>query len=123
MLSLNKGRNVPDVERFTGQAFKTAGAEFEVIDSKTMDVLVPYGDEAKRIIEEMDCALRDERCRELLRKSQKYAVGIYDAQKRELSENHAIRQLAAGAFALEERFYDPDMGVVMEGGERELLVF
>lgn len=129
LLSLNSERfNMSGIPKnnslFLWQSFKTAGSLFQVIDNKTQDVIVPYNDEARDIIEELDKDfLTHERCNELLRKAQKFSVGVYEAQNRKLAENHALRQLKSGAFALENRFYDKDCGVIIDGNEHEFLLY
>ena len=107
--------------RFSAQAFRTAGSLFEVIDSKTQDILVPFNDDAKRLIEELDGELLPEQCRERLRLAQKYTVSVYHLKK--LDEIGAVRKLVSGVVALEPRFYDADCGVVTEGAEQEVLIF
>lgn len=128
LLSLNKNHfkmaGEPKTIQFCSQAFKTAGNLFEVIDSKTQDVIAPYNDEARNIINELDDErVSPERCRTLLRKAQKYAVSVYDGQNRKLHENHAVRELSSHVFALEDRFYDANFGVVTEGAEQETLIY
>ncbi|MBR1554711.1 MAG: CRISPR-associated helicase/endonuclease Cas3, partial [Oscillospiraceae bacterium] len=134
LLSLNKNRfkmykqrfkpeKIHKIERLTCQAFKTAGSLFEVIDTHTQNVIVPYNDDAKEIIEELDREISPERCRELLRKAQKYTVGIYKDKSKKLYENHALHPLSCGADALEYGFYDSECGIITENAEHELLIF
>lgn len=127
LLSLNTNRfhgsGLPKKDQFRYQAFKTAGGLFEVIDSKTRDVIVPFNDEARELIEELDRELTPKRCNELLRKAQKFSVSVYDFQNKKLLENHALRSLKAGVLALEKRFYDLDCGVIFEGGGLDFLNF
>ena len=125
MLSLNtnhyKMSGLPKDRQFSVQAFKSAGSLFEVIDSRTQDILVPWNDEAKALISELECDQTPDRYCELLRKAQKYTVGVYNIRK--LDEVGAVRRLACGVSVLDGRFYDADCGVVTEGAEQELLVF
>ena len=107
--------------QFSAQAFKTAGILFEVIDSRTQDIIVPFNDDAKQLIEELDGDLSPEQCREHLRRAQKYTVSIYNLRK--LDEIGAVRKLLSGVIALEPRFYDADCGIVTEGAEQEVLIF
>ena len=107
--------------QFSAQAFKTAGILFEVIDSRTQDILVPFNDDAKQLIDELDGDLSPEQCREHLRRAQKYTVSIYNLRK--LDEIGAVRKLLSGVIALEPRFYDADCGIVTEGAEQEVLIF
>ena len=128
LLSVNQGRcNMAGIPKKSSpllwQAFKTAGTLFKVIDNNTKDVIVPYNEEACELIEELDEELTPGRCNELLRKAQKFSVSIYAGQNAKLSENNALRELRAGALALDKRFYDEECGVTTEGAELELLVF
>ena len=125
LLSLNakhfKMSGLPKDRQFSVQAFKTAGSFFEVIDSRTQDLLVPWNDEAKALISELECDQTPDRYCELLRKAQKYTVSVYNLRK--LDEVGAVRTLDCGVSVLDGRFYDADCGVVTEGAEQELLVF
>lgn len=102
------------------QAFKTAGNAFQVIDSNTVDVIVPYNDEAKQLIKELDTEHTPEALRKLLRKAQKYTVGIYQGTNRKLAENHAICILQSGVLALDAAFYHSALGVIAEDVHWEL---
>ena len=125
LLSLNtnhfKMAGLPKDRQFSVQAFKTAGSLFEVIDSRTQDILVPWNDEARMLISALEQAQTPEQCRALLRKAQQYSVGVYNLRK--LDESGAVRTLPCGVTVLDARFYDKDCGVVTEGAEQELLVF
>lgn len=107
----------PKEIQYSCQAFSTAGELFEVIDNKTQDIVVPYNDEAKELIAKLDMC--DIPSGDLLRKAQKYTVGLYKTDA--LEERNAIRKLKSGVLALEERFYDEDCGVTTEGKAQELL--
>lgn len=125
LLSLNKDwyHMVPPgtLSPYFVQAFKTAGSAFQVIDSDTVDVIVPYHDEAKAIIKELDTEHDPKAWMELLRKAQKYTVGIYQGTNRKLTENHAIRRLQSGVPALDETFYHSELGVIIEDAYQKLL--
>lgn len=108
---------------FSVQAFRTAGGLFEVIDNRTQPILVPYNEDAQDIINELDTQISSERCRELLRKAQKYTVNLYNGQNQKLQESHAVRPLLCGAFALEKNFYDANCGVITAGAEQEVLIY
>ena len=111
----------PKPSRFLVQAFKTAGSLFEVIDSKTVDVIVPFNEEAKQIIAELEKDQTPSGDKELLRKAQKYIVGVYNSKR--LLENGAVRPIQGGVLVLNENWYDPECGVITEGAEQEILVF
>ena len=116
-LPIEQKRNM----QFSVQAFRTAGSLFEVIDSRTQDILVPFNEEAKSYIAALNEALPPERCHELLRWAQKYTVSVYNLKK--LDEIGAVYRLASGVIALDARFYDKDRGIVTEGAEQEVLIF
>lgn len=126
LLSLNKDwyHMVPPktLSPYCVQAFKTAGSAFQVIDSNTVDVIVPYHDEAKTIIKELDTEHDPKAWKTLLRKAQKYTVGIYQGTNQKLAENHAIRILQSGVLALDEASYHSELGVITEDSYHELLM-
>lgn len=124
LLSLNEDRyNIsPKTSgRFSSQAFRTAGMLFEVIDSRTADVIVPYNDDAEKLIDSLRNGTAD--IGKTLRIAQKYTVGIYGNAERKLGENNGIYRLECGAVILEKRFYDDVFGVKLEGAEQENLIF
>ncbi len=100
------------------QAFKTAGDLFEVIDSKTKSVVVPYNDQAKEIIAELESDITPGETAELLRKAQKYTVSIYVGTECALKEKGALH-----VNILDGRFYSQEFGVTLEGAEREVLIY
>ena len=123
-----KRTKMPKIDKFTCQAFKTAGSLFEVIDTHTQDVIVPYNDDAKKIIEELDSEISPERCRELLRKAQRYTVSIYKDKSKKLYENHALRSFCykdeiCKIKVIDSDFYDAECGIITENAEHELLIF
>ncbi len=114
--------------QFCGQAFKTAGNLFEVIESRTTDVIVPYNEDAEKLIAALSSELDPKAVMKLLRQAQKYAVSIYDGAKRQLDQEDAIHTLYCGheqscpVQVLDKRFYHADYGITLEGGEHEVLL-
>lgn len=130
LLALNEHRTKTRLPylKFCGQAFKTAGRLFEVIDSRTTNVIVPYDVDADKLIADL-CEAKDPReTVRLLRKAQKYTVSIYAGTERMLSDEGAVQEVACGGNAnltvrvLDSRFYDDSYGITAEGGMREVLV-
>lgn len=124
LLSLNKDRyeiSPKTSGKFSSQAFKTAGTIFDVIDSCTTDVIVPYNDDAEKLIDSLRNGTAD--IGKTFRTAQKYMVGIYSNAERKLGENNGIYRLECGAVILEKRFYDDVFGVKLEGAEQENLIF
>ncbi len=123
----NKSLNLTDYNdgcnKYHAQAFKTAGDNFRIIDENTVDIIVPYDDSAMEIISALNSDIPFYEIKELLRKSQKYMVGVYRQMHVKLSEMDALYQLKCGAIALRSEYYNPELGVVMDGSQMELLCF
>ena len=105
------------------QAFKTAGTLFEVIDSHTENVIVPYNDEAESFISRLNDDLTPQEAAEILRKAQKYTVSVYMGTKKALEDNGAIHITKNNIIVLDNRFYNSEFGITTEGAERETLMF
>lgn len=125
LLSTNKGKAEahdlkPDMLL---QAFKTAGNIFEVIDSHTESVIVPYNDEAKLFIGKLNDDLTPKEAAEILRKAQKYTVSVYMGTKKALEDNDAIQITKNNIIVLNKRFYNSEFGITTEGAERETLMY
>lgn len=110
--------------KYSAQAFKTAGEIFEVIDSETVSIVVPYNSEAEELISRLDCDIRSPyEAAQLMRKAQKYTVGVYDGFKKQLCEAGAVIQLKSGALGLKKEFYDKDIGITLNGSAPEAIIF
>ena len=127
LLSMNRYRRSLKMDRnggfYTGQAFQTAGEKFHVINDKSVSVIVPYNEEAKEIISSLRSELSGDELVKTLRKAQKYTVGLYEQAEKKLMEEHALEMLACGVHVLEERYYDRDSGILLEGKPMDLLMF
>ena len=109
---------------YKAQAFATAGKKFEVISNNTLSVIVPYTDEAKYIIERLNCDIDYDEEKGLLRKAQKYIVSIYSNTEQKLESENGIYELNhKGIFAAEDRFYNRELGLTTEPAEQEFLSF
>lgn len=102
-------------ERYVlGQSFKTAGDAFKVFDDDTVDVLVPYDDEAKETVADL-CSQRAEYdyafVKETLAKAQRYTVKLFRYQFEKLWEEGLIYFDKRQNFAiLHETCYDAQTG-------------
>ena len=106
------------------QSFKKAGTLFEVIDSHTESVIVPYDDEAESLISRLDDDLTPKEAAEILRKAQKYIVSVYMGTKKALEEKGAIHITKNNnIIVLDKRFYNSEFGITTEGAERETLMY
>lgn len=93
------------------QSFRTANGEFQVIDSSTRGVVVPYKD-GKEIITELCGAFALEKQGKLLKLAQRYSVNLFDHQLRKLLEAGAIHEAheEVGIYYLDERYYSEEFG-------------
>ena len=95
------------------QAFQTAGEKFEVIsDNYKVGVVVPYEPEINRLLEELEQSSTETENKKVLRKLQKYTVGISEARKSKLG--NAIYENSTGVLVLSDGYYDRKVGVVDE---------
>ena len=125
LLSLNKNNWEirKKTDRCLSQAFKTAGQLFKVIDSNTENVLVPYNDEAEKMISELESELTPWESASLLRRAQKYTVSVYMGTKQALISEGAVELNKNGVLVLDKRFYSSEFGVTTEGADQEILIF
>lgn len=118
---LGKG-NRSKYDKFSLQAFATAGKAFHVIEDAGESVIVPYDEDAGQMIRDLNGDLEFGQMQKLLRSVQKYTVSVYAGDKRKLAEAGALCPLHCGALALEENFYDKTaLGLLTEGQERPFL--
>ncbi len=114
--------------RFCGQAFQKAGRLFEVIDSNTSAVIVPYDAEAKKLIADLGSEQDPKYIIELLRKAQQYSVNVYAGTQYHLEHEAAIYEMKCGKQTdctvkiLQEHFYEKNFGLTTECGLHEVLV-
>ena len=95
------------------QAFQTAGQEFEVIsDNYKVSVVVPYEMEAEQLLEKLSQARLEVEKKKILRKLQRYTVGISETRKGKLG--NAIYENSEGIRILSDGYYDKKVGVVDE---------
>ena len=95
------------------QAFQTAGEKFEVIsDNYKVGVVVPYEPEINQLLEELEQSSTETEKKNVLRKLQKYTVGISEARKGKLG--NAIYENSEGVLVLSDGYYDRKVGVVNE---------
>lgn len=97
------------------QAFKTAGSEYEVISNDyKVSVIVPYNEETQALLDKLSQDyLGLEEQKKILRKLQRYIVGISAAKKENL--NNAIYGICNGeVLVLCDGYYDKEVGVIDE---------
>lgn len=98
------------------QSFATVEKHFNVIDSPTTSLLVPYNEEAKEIISDLNGELEIKEMGEILKKAQQFIVNVYKHELDQLSEENNIDFLMHGnIFSLKEIAYREDIGIDLEG--------
>lgn len=127
LLSLNKAFSQGKGDWKSSQAFKTAGDNFRMIDNNTIAVIVPYNEEAMRIIEELNGETTISQALELQRKAQQYTVNVYDYTFKKLAENDALNEIKVRQdekvciYALKKEFYNNATGLSTEGKPQEAM--
>ena len=112
--------DTPCVEMFMlNQAFKLAGSRFEVFDSSTRDVIVPYGGGAE-LIEELTAQIHPTPAflADWSRRARPYSVAVYEWQLKALG--NAVTE-HFGAAVLADGFYDENTGLVIRSGTSDFL--
>ncbi|NPV56067.1 MAG: CRISPR-associated helicase Cas3' [Anaerolineae bacterium] len=119
LLSLNT-LSVGNYQRVTGtlprmlfkQSFLSAAKSFYVIDAPTRGVIVPYGDEGRKIISDLCGKFEIERQRELLKRAQRYTVNLFSHEFKAMRDYGAIHEVKkdAGIFHLDPQYYNNDTG-------------
>ncbi len=104
------------------QAFRQAGAVFQVFEENTTDVIVPYGEGGELILEL--CGGRAERdllyMQSLLEKAKPYTVALYQYQIDRLEAEHGLIPLSGGALGLDGH-YSEETGFSMEASDLDFL--
>ena len=99
-----------DKNLFCVAAFKTAGEKFELIDSKSIDIVVPYK-KGRDYIAILNGKNMDKK-KEVLPLLQRYTVNIYEDQYKTLEAEGAIYAIEFGnIMILDEAYYDEVVGV------------
>ena len=107
------------------QAFRIAGAKFEVFDGETTDVIVPYGEGRQIILElgQIDPQRDLAKLYALLERAKAYTVSLYSWQRSKLEkEAHALIPKCGGSIlVLQEGYYDENTGLVSEAGRMDYM--
>ena len=98
--------------------FKTAAERFKLIDNNTVPVIIPYNEEARQLIEELQYTLYPATT---LRKLQLYTVNIYEREFENLQSKGVIETYHEKYEVLSNQsFYDEQTGLILpadDGGE------
>jgi CRISPR-associated endonuclease/helicase Cas3 len=106
------------------QSFQSAAKSFQVIDSVTRGVVVPY-EEGETIIADLCGAYELEKQYKLLKRAQRYSVNLYAHEFDKLFKIGAIKEVqpGAGIYHLDEQFYNDEFGWSDESvGDMKVLI-
>lgn len=113
--SVVERRNENLARHILQQSFKTAGDVFQVFEDNTVDVIVPYNDIAKEIINEVrnvNLSFDLNKLQEIITRVKPYTVQIYDYQRNSLETNGLLEFDTSKHFLLlKEEGYDDKLGV------------
>lgn len=96
------------------QAFRDAGRAFEVIDSHTEAVLVPYGDGKELIVEFNDIQFDKQQIGKKINAAQQHMVNLFSYELQKLAQLGGIWRTESGVMALREEYYNEAFGVQTE---------
>ncbi|SFS81985.1 CRISPR-associated helicase/endonuclease Cas3 [Paenibacillus sp. 453mf] len=100
---------------YLANSYNTAATHFEVIEDMTSSVIVPYGQEGKEIIADLngDTSIVD--LTRLLKKSQQYTIQLFRHELQILDRNGGVKSLLDGkVLILSESAYDLEYGLNLQ---------
>lgn len=116
LLSTNPINNSTNYDYFPNtlrQAFMTGGKIFQAFDSPTQGVIVYYGAEGEKLINQLLSAYNIEQQYHLLKKAQAFTVNIYPHQFKKLIEGNAVHEIQEGLqiYYLDREYYSELFGL------------
>ncbi len=99
-------------ELYFRQSFMAASNAFKSIDAPTRGVIVPYGDEGRKLVADLYSAFALERQYELLRKAQRFTVNVFPNVLESLQREGALKQIKdIEVFVLDNQYYHQEFGL------------
>jgi CRISPR-associated helicase Cas3/CRISPR-associated endonuclease Cas3-HD len=117
--------SITDAAKRMAFQFKEIEKDYQLIESDTIGIAVPYDDKAKALIAELSTTRFP---REILRKLQRYTVSVYNYEFDKLKQNGALKQPIEGAYALAVdnnsygNFYSEKFGLDVDGKYEALIM-
>jgi len=95
------------------QAFMTAAKAFRAIDSPARGIIVPYGAEGERIINELCASDTLGKKYKLLKEAQRYSVNVFPHVLERLAKQHIISEVqnGTGILYLDKQYYSNTYGI------------
>jgi CRISPR-associated endonuclease/helicase Cas3 len=104
---------------FLANSYRTAAEHFRVIDDLTTSVIVPYGDEGKNIIAELNGESGIEDLTRLMRKAQQFTINLFEFELKLLSQNGGLASCLDGrVLVLKEGAYNEEFGLDIQNDSR-----
>ncbi|MEK3910552.1 CRISPR-associated helicase/endonuclease Cas3 [Paenibacillus sp. FSL H7-0331] len=96
-------------------SYGTAAEYFRVIDDHTTSVVVPYNEESKELIAQLNGDETIEDFSRLLRKTQKYTINLFRYERDQLAQSNGLVSLLEGKiFVLTESAYHKEFGLDLD---------
>lgn len=108
-------KDIKEIWMYT--SFETAAKYFEVIDSKTYSVLVPYG-RGQELIKDLYNGESLDNISQYFREAQQYTVNVFDQELNRLIQNGLLEKVEfkyASIYIAKESAYDDRYGLSVEG--------
>jgi CRISPR-associated endonuclease/helicase Cas3 len=104
----------PDI--YFRQSFKTAADAFKAIDAPTQGIVVPYGDNGKKIIADLFSQFAVEQQFVLLKKAQRYTVNVFPNVIKKLKDEGALCEVPGIEVLVlcDPRYYHTEFGLSTE---------
>ena len=98
------------------QSFATAAGHFQVIDTYTRGVIVPYGDKGKELVGDLLVAPTLATQKEVLRQAQPYTVNVYSHTLKTLMDKKGALYTPQDSdfLCLDEEYYSDEFGLCTE---------
>jgi CRISPR-associated endonuclease/helicase Cas3 len=100
---------------FLANSYKTAAEHFRVIDNLTTTVVVPYGEDGKDIIAELNGERGIEDLTRLLRRAQQFTINLYRYEIDQLDKSDGLASCLDGkVLVLKDGAYSEEFGLDLE---------
>ncbi|RJP83420.1 MAG: CRISPR-associated helicase Cas3' [Desulfobacteraceae bacterium] len=103
------------------QSFMTAAKLFRSIDAPTRSVIVRYGDEGKKLVNQLCSSFEVGKQYALIKKAQQYSVNLFPFEFEKLATQNALYRVQEGTeiFYLDNLYYSKTTGISLEPVKQE----
>ena len=90
--------------------FDDYAKSFELIDSRTVSVVVPTDEDGLKLVEQVKAGYPNRR------KLQKYCATVYEKELEDLIRQHAVSDYGTSVYCLQNAdYYDKNVGITFQG--------